>query len=555
LEATACTTPAMLYVLIDMAETSRTKEKVEFAEKYLKKIALQAAGHLMQSGGDGGQMYLRCGNSLPFSASSVVDLKSSLSRFVNRQVLNGVETSWKQMVESGLLSDQFGAASLMNFVVFVVFVRKHRRSRFAAPFTGRLADLLEKLRHGVVTFLAAVLRGEIRRIIRNNPGIEDRQIPSRKRQRQMDNQLVPTVDPGPLQVGPANQERKNKKKKTVMADLNTIWNLLAEARECKVSLAVLLRTKKKEVGGGSSEATVDYWSRKMQAMYMARASLACTGLTHFNLLTDAARFSTDETIVSIVYSPESDFAVFLNNQKVKGGGKEIMHPNEFPMEPGIERLAAERRVDRLASYRLLQALSNQLKHVTNNNVTLASFLVDESSPSGLILKPMSPDVLRIVQRDQRDNVSRVLLRNKRSGVATVVDALAGLREAKFLTLQMDQGPVGMSAVSYMMSNFGGESFALLHCTWDGFHRVIRDMRLSMPKPLQQAILASSYVWSINEKPFHQGGFHADKKDLLETFMQSSLEDRTFRKQVWIFHRFKLFSSQVFQNCISCLSVQ
>ena len=79
MEATACTTPAMLYVLIDMAETSRTKEKVEFAEKYLQKIALQAAGHLMQSGGDGGQMYLRCGNSLPFSASSVVDLKSSLS--------------------------------------------------------------------------------------------------------------------------------------------------------------------------------------------------------------------------------------------------------------------------------------------------------------------------------------------------------------------------------------------------------------------------------------------------------------------------------------------
>eukprot|EP00434_Breviolum_minutum_P032103 symbB.v1.2.028391.t1/scaffold3007.1/size65499/1 len=358
------------------------------------------------------------------------------------------------MVESGLLSDQFGAASLMNFVVFVVFVRKHRRSRLAAPFTGRLADLLEKLRHGVVTFLAAVLRGESRRIIRNNPGIEDRQIPSRKRQRQMDNQLVPTVDPRPLQVGPENQERKNKKKKTVMADLNTIWNLLAEAQECKVSLAVLLRTKKKEVGGGSSEATVDYWGRKMQAMYMARASLACTGLTHFNLLTDAARFSTDETIVSIVYSPESDFAAFLNNQKVKGGGKEIMHPNDFPMEPGIERLAAERRVGRLASYRLLQALSNQLKHVTNNSVTLASFLVDESSPSGLILKPMSPEVLRIVQRDQQDNVSRVLLRNKRSGVATVVDALAGLREAKFLTLQMDQGPESFDPQPSLKSNCG-----------------------------------------------------------------------------------------------------
>ena len=523
----------MLYVLIDMAETSRTEEKVEFANTFLKKITLQAAGHLMQSGGDGGHIYLRCGNSLQFSASAVVDLKASLSRFVNGQLLRCFETAWRNMVDSGLLSDHFSAASLMNFVIFVVSVRKHRRKRFAPPFKGNSAELLEKLRHGAVTFLAAVLRNEIRRIIRNTPDIEARQIPSRKRQRRIDNQLVPTVDPGPLQVGPANQERK-KRKKAVMADLNTIWNLQAEARECQVSLAVLIRTKKKEVGGGSSEATVDYWSRKMQAMYMVRASLASTGLSHFNLLTDAARFSTDETIVSCVYSPESDFAVFLNNQKVKGGGKEIMHPNEFPMDPGVGRLAAERRVDRLASYRLIQALSNQLKHLTNNNVTLATFLVDESSPSGLILKPMSPDVLRIVQRNQQDEVSSVLLRNKRSGVVTRVDALVGLREAKFLTLQMDQGPVGMSAVSYLMSSFGGESFALLHCTWDGFHRVIRDMRLSMPKHLQQAILTSSYVWSINEKPFHQGGFHADKKDLLETFMQSFLEDRTFRKQVCCF---------------------
>ena len=530
MEATACTTPAMLYVLIDMAENSRTEEKVEFANMYLKKISLQASGHLMQSGGDGGQMYLKCGNSLQMSASAVVDLKSSLSRFVNGQVLRVVEMSWRQMVDSGLLTDHFGAASLMNFVIFVVSVRRHRRKRSAPPFTGAVAELLQKLRHGAVTFLAAVLRNEIRRIIRNNPDIEARQIPSRKRKRQIDNQLVPTVDPGPLQVGEANQEHKKKKKKAVMADLNSIWNLQVEARECQVSLAVLVRTKKKEIQGGSSEATVNYWSRKMQAMYMARASLACRGLRHFNLLTDAARFSTDETIVSCVYSPESDFAVFLNNQKVKGGGKEIMHPNEFPMDPGIERLAAERRVDRLASYRLLQALSNQLKHLTKD-VNLASFLVDESSPSGLILKPMSPDVLRIVQRNQQDDVLSVLLRNKRSGVVTRVDALVGLREAKFLTLQMDQGPVGMSAVSYLMSNIGGESFALLHCTWDGFHRVIRDMRLSMPKHLEQAILTSSYVWSINEKPFHQGGFHSDKKDLLETFMQSSLEDRAFRKQV------------------------
>ena len=501
---------------MDMADTPRTNEKVDFANAFLKKIALQAAGHLMREGG--GHVYLKCGNSLDFSAAGVVNLRSSLSQIAGRNV-SAFNHSWQSMVDSGTLSSQFSAASLVDFVVFISSIRRHRRKRFAQALAGHSLEVWERLRHGVVTFLAAVVRADVRQVVQSIPGIENRQVPSRKRKRTNDN--VPTVDPGPLQVAVSESGAggRKKKRKSVMADLNSIWNLQAEAQDCGISLGVLIRTKKNETGGGSSETTVNYWSRKLIAMYMERASLAFRGLRHFNVLTDASRFSTDETIVSTAYSPEFDFAVFMNNQKVKSGSKEHLYPNEFPMEAGIERLAAERKVDRVASYRLIQALSSQLKILTQNDVNMESFVVDESSYLGLVLKPMSPDVLRIVHRNGADDVN-VFIRDKRSGEMKRVNALAGFEYAKFLTLQMDQGPVGMSAMSYMMSNA-----SLIHCTWDPFHRVIRDMKLSMTKDLQQAVLTSSYVWSVNEKPFHQGGFHSDKKELLESFLESALEDR------------------------------
>ena len=176
LAATACATPVMLYILMDMADTPRTNEKVDFANAFLKKIALQAAGHLMREGG--GHVYLKCGNSLDFSAAGVVNLRSSLSQIAGRNV-SAFNHSWQSMVDSGTLSSQFSAASLVDFVVFISSIRRHRRKRFAQALAGHSLEVWERLRHGVVTFLAAVVRADVRQVVQSIPGIENRQVPSR----------------------------------------------------------------------------------------------------------------------------------------------------------------------------------------------------------------------------------------------------------------------------------------------------------------------------------------------------------------------------------------
>lgn len=68
--------------------------------------------------------------------------------------------------------------------------------------------------------------------------------------------------------------------------------------------------------------------------------------------------------------------------------------------------------------------------------------------------------------------------------------------------------------------------------WDPLHRLINDMKHGMvfgPKKtihrLQTALVASTYLFNLNYKPFKGGSFHADKKELLEHFLSTMTEDR------------------------------
>ena len=70
--------------------------------------------------------------------------------------------------------------------------------------------------------------------------------------------------------------------------------------------------------------------------------------------------------------------------------------------------------------------------------------------------------------------------------------------------------------------------------WDPLHRLINDMKHGMafgPKEisnkLQTALLSSTYLFNLNYKPFKGGSFHADKKELLQHFMATMSEERSF----------------------------
>lgn len=72
---------------------------------------------------------------------------------------------------------------------------------------------------------------------------------------------------------------------------------------------------------------------------------------------------------------------------------------------------------------------------------------------------------------------------------------------------------------------------MIHFSFDAFHRMIRDLKLDVagvgPKYFRQKLLhaqlCSSYLWTINYRPYGGGGFSTAKKELLEHFMCSEME--------------------------------
>jgi len=109
-------------------------------------------------------------------------------------------------------------------------------------------------------------------------------------------------------------------------------------------------------------------------------------------------------------------------------------------------------------------------------------------------------------------------------------ALQGSENVKVLTLLMDQGPIGMGMSAFM--HFYGVQ--LVHVAFDPYHRLIRDLKLDVlgvgPKELRkkllQAQLCSSYLWTLNYRPYGSGGFAAAKKELLEEFLLAESEDNS-----------------------------
>ena len=118
---------------------------------------------------------------------------------------------------------------------------------------------------------------------------------------------------------------------------------------------------------------------------------------------------------------------------------------------------------------------------------------------------------------------------RRTNDAKQID-LQGSETAKVLTLLMDQGPIGLGMSSFL--HFYGVQ--LVHVAFDPYHRLIRDLKLDVlgvgPKELRkkllQAQLCSSYLWTLNYRPYGSGGFAAAKKELLEEFLLAESEDNT-----------------------------
>ena len=94
-------------------------------------------------------------------------------------------------------------------------------------------------------------------------------------------------------------------------------------------------------------------------------------VTHFNMVADAATHSKKEMFVATLWSWQNDLAAYGDVQLLQPG--DIVLPDEQDMTDRIALMAAERRLQRVATYRQLQAYSNILHQARGGRLTLDSF--------------------------------------------------------------------------------------------------------------------------------------------------------------------------------------
>ena len=184
-------------------------------------------------------------------------------------------------------------------------------------------------------------------------------------------------------------------------------------------------------------------------------------------------------------------------------------PSEQDLPESISILRDRGRLERVATFRQLQALSNAIRSLGH-----WQGLGDFKLPSDWsAVRPLEPDEVRVVREGAM--LDRALLVNLRtrqvkptlpdSALASQDALLAATQGINLLVLGLDQGSIG--AAGYAYSDSMG---ALIHVKWDKFHRVIRDINLAVEHSCNGLFLKTrlfmSYIWGINQKPCGTGLF-------------------------------------------------
>ena len=517
LNASAISTRGLVFVLFHMLEVSKTTEKTEFAAAYLKKMSHSSL--LMMHQCDGARAYLRDGRTLVFDASGICNFESCLEG-THRSISSSLQLAWDEMKSDHHVASSFTAASFLDITFFLGKVRKFRRSKKKHCWSEGVTNLWYLLRWSVVNLIAACLQHQARHLIQTVDDLESRTIPSRKkrtkkRARQMDEDvagmaMVAADESGDENVDAAPED-SGRQRQWVQMNLDEIWNLYCDSIEIKgLSLQQIAATKARSREGGVKESTVVNWLGKIQAMYKQRSCMDFSDESHFNLISDASRHSTRDTLVSAVFSPHRGVACYATSQVVKTGKT---YPGEIQCEQAVEKLIAQKKADRQSTYRVCQALSNQLSNISGGQKSLASFVCDDPA-----LAPLTAKILHIC------NGSGITLVYKETERHVPVD-LDFLESAPCLVLGMDQGSSGMAAAGFLHNILHAQFY------YDPFHRLARDMKLAVShtpigvkQRLQLAQLCSTYLWGLSYKPFKQGSFFQDKQELLERFLQSESQD-------------------------------
>jgi hypothetical protein len=249
------------------------------------------------------------------------------------------------------------------------------------------------------------------------------------------------------------------------------------------------------------------------ALQVNRALCFGPGVDHINIIADPATHTKKEICVSTLYSWQQDHACFGDAQVILPGDQ-IM-PDEQDMMDHVAVLANERRLERVATFRQLQAYSNTLLSATSGRLCLDSFRL----PPNVHAHPVRSGEVRVLRAGLTEDEALVCNRITGDKVSILPD---GFDSVKLVILGLDQGSIGCAGHAFAESHME----AMVHTKYDKLHRIVRDVKLSFQRAaggvFLKAQVYSSYVWGVNHKPFGSGRFGDNKRRLLNVFLQTEV---------------------------------
>jgi hypothetical protein len=332
--------------------------------------------------------------------------------------------------------------------------------------------------------------------------------------------------------------RKHKDVKYVRVSVDAIWNLLEQAKATGISLAGATALKHDDTALGCTPSQCDHWINKFQQMYMQRVSMGFLNVSHFNIVADGSTHSCKDTLVSLAYTWEHDLAACLPIQVIQPGSHVTLEDQEMPME--IALLAAKRKLERVSAFRQIQALSHQIKLLTDGRLNIDSFKLD----SAVHLQPVAPGEVRVVKPGEEGMTTdtAVIVTADQTCEQVLPNDFAN---SLLLVVSLDQGSIGAAGMSFAIH----QQALMVVARFDKFHRIIRDIKLSLKHccggVFLKTQLFSSYLYGLNYKPFNSGGFSQVKARLLQVFLAT--ED--VKSDIWLKYCDKI-ASDLGMPCMS-----
>ena len=282
--------------------------------------------------------------------------------------------TWRAMLEAGDLTVRLDddAHPLAEVLYFFLFFLRDRRTRGRRPLAAANASQVQSIKARVLQWCSACVDLYV---LHEYASAHD------------------TAAPAPaLRMGGRG------KRKYTRITVDTMWDVLQQARTAGVSAEQVARVRQCDAHFGCSEGATLSWQLKLNSLYQNRRSvLFHAGVHHINMVADPATHSKKETFVSVLWSWETGSAAYGDAQFLHPG-KDLL-PSEQDMPDAIALLARRRKLQRVASWRQLQAVSNVVRLATGGRLVLDSFKL----PADAHVRAVRPGEVRVVRPgDSRD---------------------------------------------------------------------------------------------------------------------------------------------------------